>query len=257
MAYIKDDNGNYKRTVRCGHCYEIGHNKSACPQRKKDLVVQIETYTKELQNDDLEDWDRTYKQRYLARAQEDLHKMNNRGKNRRCGYCGEAGHTRRTCSDRKTDTDIKTRETIRLRKKAAERMAAAGFGPGALIETECYYTNDPVLAIITSIRMSDIIPEHQVSDRSYFRVADLVNVRYVTPVKYTWEDSFVESGNTKIPLDFMNVDEHDKSAWYRSPADPVKLISPVKIESEQLLPAACIDEQVVRKMVLEELVDPR
>ena len=136
-------------------------------------------------------------------------------------------------------------------------MAAAGFGPGALIETECYYTNDPVLAIITGIRMSDVIPNHQVSDSCYFHMADLVSVRYITPVKYSWDDSFVENGNTKIPLDFMNVDEHDKSVWYRTPADPVKLISPVEVESDQLLPAACIDEQIVRKMVLEELVDPR
>ena len=48
MAYITDKNGNYKRTVRCSHCYEKEHNKSACPKRKQDLKDNVERYTKEL-----------------------------------------------------------------------------------------------------------------------------------------------------------------------------------------------------------------
>ena len=48
MAYITDENGNYKRTVRCGHCYEKGHNKGSCESRKTNLRENIERYTEQL-----------------------------------------------------------------------------------------------------------------------------------------------------------------------------------------------------------------
>ena len=78
MAYITDENGNYKRTVRCGHCYEKGHNKSACPERKKDLKANVERYTKELaENKFAHDYQRDNTERYLRHSAKQLEAMAN------------------------------------------------------------------------------------------------------------------------------------------------------------------------------------
>ena len=33
MSWITDENGNYKRSVRCSYCYHSGHSRRACPDR--------------------------------------------------------------------------------------------------------------------------------------------------------------------------------------------------------------------------------
>ena len=42
---------SYKRTVRCSHCYQTGHNKSGCPEYKAKIeewrAEGIMTYTVE------------------------------------------------------------------------------------------------------------------------------------------------------------------------------------------------------------------
>ena len=258
MAYMTDENGNYKRTVRCGHCYMVGHNKSACPDRKIELKANVDRYTKELAaNSFAHDYQKTNVERYLAHNKQQIHDMETRGQNRKCGFCSSPGHTRRTCTDRKTETEIQTRQTIELRKKAAERMVAAGFGPGALVETDCHYTDTPVLAIVTKIRMTAVLPQHKVLVDGHFRPCEAVDVRYVTPVKSDWSEEVVEYGSAKIPLDFMNIEDHNKSKWYNAPNVAVRVISPVDIKTIQLLPASSIDDEAVKKMVLDEIVDPR
>ena len=51
MAYRVDENGNYVRTVRCGYCYEMGHNASSCPQKKADRAKYISEYKKQIAED--------------------------------------------------------------------------------------------------------------------------------------------------------------------------------------------------------------
>ena len=83
MAYKVDENGNYQRTVRCSHCYEVGHNKSSCPKRKQDLKDNIARYTKELEEDNFsEPWYKENTERYLANSKEQLAKMTQKGKKR-------------------------------------------------------------------------------------------------------------------------------------------------------------------------------
>ena len=98
MSYRVDENGNYKRTVTCGHCYETGHNQSSCKHRKEKLTNAITTYERQIAEDNFDDdWDRRHASRWLENNKAQLEKMNNRGKNRKCSYCTEVGHTRRTC----------------------------------------------------------------------------------------------------------------------------------------------------------------
>ena len=98
MAYIYDEQGRYKRTITCSHCYNTGHNRNFCSIRMRDLEAAIKGHEEYLKRDNS---DLTRKK--LWRATEDLEKMQSVGKNRKCSYCRKPKHTRRTCKARKDD----------------------------------------------------------------------------------------------------------------------------------------------------------
>lgn len=137
MAYITDENGKYKRTVTCGHCYEAGHNKSSCPERKAKLAENIERWSKALKEDSFRDsWEKQNMQRRLDDAVMTQNKIQNLGKSRKCSYCHEPGHTRRTCQDRKNDIESEAHKMLHGRKILSPIMEEYGIGVGALLEYE-------------------------------------------------------------------------------------------------------------------------
>lgn len=261
MAYITDKNGNYKRTVTCGHCYETGHNRSGCADLKKKLVENIAEYKKRLEADDFtDDWQRRNAQRRLADAEHTQHKMLNKGKNRKCGFCKSPGHTRRTCPDRKVQVATKMKETTDFRRQVAARMIEAGFGPGALISTNHRHADhgEQALAIVTGISLGELVPQHKVQHDGYFYGMEGVRFQFVSPVKDSWSNKDVFHGSCMIPLEYCNVDGLDKEEWYRTPSGRFpNLLSCVEITEDQLLPPEVISEKAVSRYVLENIVDPK
>ena len=79
MAWKKGDDGKYVRTVRCSYCYELGHNRSTCPELKK--------YIDKLRK---ENGDHTY-------SVADYDRMKKKRSNRSCSYCKDKGHNTRSC----------------------------------------------------------------------------------------------------------------------------------------------------------------
>ena len=137
MAYMTDEGGNYKRTVRCGHCYEKGHNKSSCKQLRQRLRDRIAKYKTALERDVWSyDWEKDSAQRHLQAAARQLHKLEGKGKTRKCGYCSGEGHTRRTCTERKDHLQSHTEKTLKVRRELCDRFISLGLGPGALVEVE-------------------------------------------------------------------------------------------------------------------------
>jgi hypothetical protein len=135
VAYTTDENGHYKRTVRCTYCYEVGHNKLSCPQMKQDSIDRVAEYENQLKEDKFsDDWERNYAQRQLNHHKAVLEKRANRGKNRKCSYCKEVGHTRRTCSHRKTDVNAEAFKVRTAREAMAPLLEEQGIGVGALIK---------------------------------------------------------------------------------------------------------------------------
>jgi hypothetical protein len=257
MAYMTDENGNYKRTVRCGHCYEKGHNKSACPERKKDLKANVERYTKELaENKFAHDYQRDNTERYLRHTVNQLEKMANRGKNRKCGFCGEVGHTRRTCIHRKQQVADKTAETLRVRRLAASRMSAGGLGPGTLIKM-----NDDRMAVISSINFKEIGPSHAVKSNGHFHTCRAVTFQYVVPKTDEWSRRPITMGYSYIPFDFMNVDDLPDTEWrdLRSHRErEFQILSGVDIDEDVFLTDENFhDKKQVETWVLDKLVDPQ
>tara|TARA_R110000824_G_scaffold100088_2_gene237890 strand:- start:3598 stop:4362 length:765 start_codon:yes stop_codon:yes gene_type:complete len=254
MAYITDENGNYKRTVRCGHCYEKGHNKSACPERKKNLAENVERYTKELAENKFEsDWQRQNAQRYLDRSKQQLHKMATRGQNRKCGFCSSPGHTRRTCTDRKEQTKTRLTETLDIRKKTAQRMIDAGFGPGSLVSV-----GGERLAVITEVRFNDIRKSHVPSKDDYFQGAHGIKFQYLVPKPDNWGGAPQTAGHCYFPVEYLNIDDIPQDEWYRNPSnDSCELVSGVVVSEDSLLTEDTIGEKQMEKWVIENLVDPK
>jgi len=260
MAYITDENGNYKRTVRCGHCYEKGHNKGSCNKRKEDLASNIERYEKELAEDNFsENWYKTNTERYLSRSKEELNKMLTKGQNRKCGYCTMPGHTRRTCPDRKEKVADNTASALTLRKGAAERMIDDGFGPGSLISVAHPTNRDgsKVLAVVTKVDFVNIAPSHRPSKEEYFNGHRGIHYQYVVPMDDRWGGMHTV-GTCYIPLKYMNIDDIPEEQWYRSPANPTaEMLSGVEMSEDQLLSAESIDEKQVSKWITDHVVDPK
>ena len=261
MAYIKDENGNYKRTVRCGHCYEVGHNKSACPKRKQDLKDNIKRYKKELtENMFAHDWQRDNAKRYLQHSKDQLHKMETRGQNRKCGFCGEEGHTRRSCSHRKAKVAEATTSAIDLRKFAAKQMIAEGFGPGALIQVPHprHGSEQQVLAVVTSVNFEEIRPQFRVTSDSYFDTYRGINYQYVTPIPDEWSGGTYKNGSCYFKMEYFNIDEVPKQDWYRAPrnVEPT-LLSGIAVSEDQLLSEDVLDQKKVSKWITDNVVDPR
>ena len=75
---------SWNGTVRCGNCYDQGHNRNGCPKLKEDMQKRIEA--------DPEDY---YAQQYFEKKQ--------RTSKRACGYCKESGHNRKTCFEANQD----------------------------------------------------------------------------------------------------------------------------------------------------------
>ena len=260
MAYIQDDNGNYKRTVRCGYCYEKGHNKSACPKRKTDLQENVKRYTKELaENEFAHDYQRANAERYLRHTKDQLHKMETRGQNRKCGFCGETGHTRRTCTERKRQVKERLAEVLNIRKQAAQRMMDAGFGPGALISVDHNLQGqDPVMAVVTEVRFDDIRKSHVPTRDDYFQGAHGIRFQYLVPQEDRWSDTPKTQGSCYFPVNFLNVDDIPRDEWYRNPSnDSCELISPVSVSEDNLLTEHTIGKKEVEKWVIDNIVDPK
>ena len=107
---------SYNGTVRCGHCWETGHNKRGCPTRKK--------YIKENPGSSAA---------FQAQQQ--------KKKKRKCGWCDETGHNARTCQH-KTGAKLKLEEVKPLLEThVGHLLSLAGLGRGAMIGKTDYDDN--------------------------------------------------------------------------------------------------------------------
>jgi len=131
MAYIYDDNGNYKKTVRCSYCYEAGHSSRTCPDKYPNgTPAQQRARAREEEK----------AQRKLDRAQRKLDKAAGRkvskAPTRKCGYCKELGHMRRHCETLTADKARLVEVTLDYRNKLVDEVVDQGIGKGALLASK-------------------------------------------------------------------------------------------------------------------------
>ena len=127
--------GNYHGRIRCGYCYDYGHNSRTCPEKKKRLEEQLEAQKA------TEGSDGRYADYYAHQIAKmtgvnpetgEEVKRRNESRGRECSYCGERGHNRRTCQQLKSDLAryaVMTRET---REEVRAWALQDGIGIGAM-----------------------------------------------------------------------------------------------------------------------------
>lgn len=102
---------SYSGTVRCGHCYEKGHNRTSCPELKKAWEENPDSY-----------YGRQWAT-YQARKK----------KAKTCSYCGTQGHTRAGCAEMKRHKSQFQFELSLWRRAVLKWAKDTGFGIGALV----------------------------------------------------------------------------------------------------------------------------
>ena len=113
----------------CGYCGATGHNRSTCPVEKE----RIEAYrAKDPDAWQVYEYDRRHKRRKESRLRA--------SQDRKCSYCGEQGHNRRSCPTLKQHKHYANIANAEARVGILEYLRKEGIGPGALMVIgERYY----------------------------------------------------------------------------------------------------------------------
>ncbi len=265
MAYTYDENGNYKRTVRCSHCWEKGHNKSSCPDRKKQLQASIKTLKERLATDEYEyDYGRENDQRRLVNVTEQLSKMMNKGKGRKCSYCDETGHNRRSCPKRKQDIGIYSAETRTYREKFLEKMREIGLGVGAIVRETIRVQKDDgfedvaALAYVESVDWLSVDHRDKWSDNDYYYKSNCnLGLRLLGDYVNRWGEKMSKVGAV-APASVANTDNLHVSDEARERGmrgyPGVEIVSGVDSIHP---PKEFFDDEAIAKWITSEIVDAK
>ena len=150
--------GNYNGTIRCGHCYNEGHNKRTCPDRLERLSRQYEQAKKSGGMSD-------YYGRQLAKMTganpETGEKTSRRyeGRGRTCSYCKESGHNRRKCDQLGADITRYAALTATCRAEQRALMLEQGIGVGAMVQTRSY--GDGGMYLVEAVVVNHVHPKNK------------------------------------------------------------------------------------------------
>ena len=109
-------------TVTCSECWKTGHNKNGCPRRKERYEAALAMPHEE----------RGYSERRII---QDMEYKKERNSSRRCSYCNEQGHNRRSCPKLKEHFAIIAEMNRDYRTKLVEWVQEQGLNAGALLRT--------------------------------------------------------------------------------------------------------------------------
>jgi len=101
-----------RRAQTCKFCWESGHTKRTCPDRKKEIENLRKNY-----GDDhwkVEEYDKS--------------------RIRKCSFCKGPNHTKRTCDDYKIHMEKQKTECKNFRTKLKQELDAIGLGVGSIVK---------------------------------------------------------------------------------------------------------------------------
>ena len=179
---------SYSGTVRCGHCYNSGHNRRGCPTLKKHVEENPDSWTAT---------------KYNAR------KERNAATKRRCSYCAKPGHNRRGCAElkmRMRDDVFANKKYRRLFVKEIKRL---GIGPGALIVRPVSVGGETkdVACQVLDVNWS-VINEFSTKDRySDPRFLKIIAVKNMMDPRKAQNVSFTHDIQSRFSKDIKDMDE--------------------------------------------------
>lgn len=124
-----------RSTVRCHHCWQLGHNVKTCTQLTKDVKADPGGY---------------YHRKYSKHFDEQGNRVSAKKANK-CSYCNNGGHTKRTCNVRIEDMVHNIKTNAKYRSDVYAWFVDNKLGIGSLVEI---YNQ---LYLVTGIRWDDFI----------------------------------------------------------------------------------------------------
>ena len=129
----------------CSWCWGKGHNAASCPERKKHIQENPDSYEAKREAKKLE------------------RRKNRKQTTRKCSFCRKPGHTTKTCMLKKTIHQHYRSLTSVYRRKVLEEMCIMGFGVGALVNVHVQSNQEPILAMVKDIKWNRISPASDAS----------------------------------------------------------------------------------------------
>ncbi len=185
---------SYNGTVRCGHCYDKGHNKRGCPKRKKYAAENPDSYVAQQFADDAK-----------------------RAQNRRCSYCGKKGHNRRGCVELKQAMSGAIAASATFRSACVDYFNKVGLVPGALVvrrnvetwdrDTHQYDVREAEVAQLIKINWA--LMDHRMQGDAYTNphVFTFAPVRSLMDKHTYFAAGFSSHDSAELPSDIKEVDE--------------------------------------------------
>lgn len=133
--------GNYNGTIRCGYCYERGHNSRTCPTKLERMEKRLAAAKNEGAHE-------SYYAHALAKMTGtnpetgEKVKRRNESRGRQCSYCKDYGHNRATCPTLKKDLARYSVMTAEARAEVRTWALEDGIGIGAMVKYKEYYSQD-------------------------------------------------------------------------------------------------------------------
>ena len=168
--------------MACTYCYHEGHNRRTCP-----------TLTKRLE-DDAAKGNSFAKTMLAQRGKGTGHKKSTR----RCSFCKQRGHDRRSCNHAKAYINKRASETHAVRAKFYDKMVENEFGIGSLVafqERDWCYLDKRYKAVTRTGLVRRILWE-DITTSSVNNSQQLVQVSYF----YTNQDDVTKEMTKHVPL---------------------------------------------------------
>ena len=146
---------SWNGTVYCGWCGEKGHNRRSCERRTKTEERILEQEPE------------GYRAQRILRQRKWAAEAKASRSPRKCSYCKEVGHNRRSCALKKEDTSLVQKRFSDYRKLFAKQLVDLGLGPGSLVRyhNRRYGQREgSVVALITKINWDSVSHKYDDSD---------------------------------------------------------------------------------------------
>ena len=142
--------GNYNGTIRCGYCYNEGHNSRTCPTKLERAERRLESAKESGEHVE-----------YYAQQVSRMTGVNpetgakrsrrNESYGRVCSYCKERGHNRRTCETLRSDLVRYAAMTREARQEVRQWALEDGIGIGAMVQYKEAYSETATTMLVEAL----------------------------------------------------------------------------------------------------------